>query len=50
MTLDDLDIWLVIHSQFVGTDSKSGISFVLNNALEAQNSCKVTNITVEMGY
>ena len=28
-------------SQFVGADSKSGISFALNNVPEAQDSCKV---------
>ena len=50
MTLDDLDTWRVIYSQFVGADSKSGISFALNSALEAQNSCKFRNITAEMSY
>ena len=47
MTSDDLDTWRVIHSQFVGADSKSGISFALNNAPEAKYSCKVRIITAE---
>ena len=50
MTFDGLDTWRVICSQFVGADSKSGISIALSNAFEAQDSCKVRNITVEMSY
>ena len=42
MTSDDFDTWRVVYSQFVGADSKYGISFALNNVPEAQNSCKVT--------
>ena len=41
MTLDDLDTWRVIFSQFVGADSVSGIHFALNNDPEAQDSYKV---------
>ena len=53
MTPDDFDAyfdWRVVYSQLVGADSKSGISFALNNVPEAQDSCKVRKITVEMGY
>ena len=50
MTLDDLDIWRVIRSQFVGADSKSAISFALKSDPEAQDSCKVRIITAEMSY
>ena len=31
-------------------DSKSGISFALNNDPEAQGSCKLRIITAEMSY
>ena len=41
MTSDDFDTWWVVYSQFVGSDSKYGISFALNNVAEAQDSCKV---------
>ena len=41
MTSDDFDTLRVMYSRFVGADSKSGIIFVLRNALEAQDSCKV---------
>ena len=41
MTSDDFDTWRVVYSQFVGADSKFGISFALNNVPEAQDSCKV---------
>ena len=41
MTLDDLDTWPDVYSQFVGVYSKSGISFGLNYVPEAQHSCKV---------
>ena len=41
MTSDEFDTWGVVYSQFVGADSKSGISFALNNVPEAQDSCKV---------
>ena len=47
MTFDDLDTWRVTYSQFVGADSKYGISFALNNDPEAQDSCKLRIITVE---
>ena len=40
MTSDDFDTWRVLYSQFVGADFKSGISFVLNNVPDAQDSCK----------
>ena len=51
MTSDDFDTWQVVYSQFVGADSKSGISFALNVVPKAQDICKVRNkITVEMGY
>ena len=51
MTTDDLDTWRDIYSQFVGADSKSGISFALNNDPEAQASCKFRIIiTAEMSY
>ena len=40
MTFDDLETLWVIYSQLVGDDSKSGISFALNNVPEAQDSCK----------
>ena len=48
--LGDLDIWRVLHSQFVGAGSESGIGFALINVPEAQESCKVRKITVKMGY
>ena len=41
MTSGGLDIWRVLHSQFVGVGSESGIGFALNNVTEAQESCKV---------
>ena len=41
MTSDDLDTWWVFHSQFVGADSRYGISFALNNVPAAQDSSKV---------
>ena len=50
MTFDDLDTWRVTYGQFVGADSKSGISFALNNDPEAQGSCQLRIITVEMSY
>ena len=50
MTSDDFDTWRVVHSPFVGSDSKSDISFALNNVPEAQDSCKARKITVEMCY
>ena len=50
MTFDDLDTWRVTYSQFVGADSKSGISFALKNDPEAQGSCKLRIITAEMSY
>ena len=50
MTFDDLDTWWVIYSQFVGVNSKSGISFALNNDQEAQDSYKLRIITAEMSY
>ena len=49
MTFDDLAIWRVT-CQFVGADSKSGISFALSNDPEAQASCKVRIITAEISY
>ena len=48
MNFDDLDTWRVIYSRFVGADSKSDISFAINNDPEAQDSCKVRIITAEM--
>ena len=50
MTSDDLEIWRVLYNHFVGSDSESDISFALNNVPEAQDNCKVRQITVEMGY
>ena len=41
MTSDDFDTWRIVYSQLVGADSKSGISFALNNVPEAQDRCKV---------
>ena len=41
MTFDEIDTWRFIYCQFVGADSKYGISFALNNVLEAQDSYKV---------
>ena len=41
MTSDDFDTWRVVYSKFVVADSKSGISFALNNVPEAQDSYKV---------
>ena len=41
MISDEFDTWPVVYSQFVGADSKSGISIALNNVPEAQDSCKV---------
>ena len=41
MTSGDLDIWRVLHSQFVGASSESGIGFALIDVSEAQESCKV---------
>ena len=38
MTSDDLDTWRVLHSQFLGADSESGIHFAPNNDPEAQDS------------
>ena len=48
MTFDDVDTWWVICSQFVGADSRYGISFALNNDPDAQDSCEVRIITPEM--
>ena len=50
MALDDLDTWRVMHSQFVGADCKSGISFALNNDPEAEDSYTVRIITSEMSH
>ena len=50
MNFDDLDTWRVIHSQFVGTDSKSGINVALNSDLKAQDICEVRIITAEMSH
>ena len=51
MTFDDFDTWRVIYSQSVSADSKSGISFALNNVPDAaQDSCKVRIITAEMSH
>ena len=50
MTLDDIDTWQSIYSQFVGADSKSYISFALNNNIEAQDRSKVRIITAEMSH
>ena len=41
MTSDDFGTWWIVYSQIVGADSKTGISFALNNVTEAQESCKV---------
>ena len=50
MTFDDLDTWRVIYNQFVGVDSKSGISAALNNNSYTQDSCQIRIITAEMSY
>ena len=50
MTSDDFDKWQVVFSQFVGTDSKSDVSFALNNDPEAHGSCKLRIITADMSY
>ena len=50
MTFGDLDTWRVISNQFVGVDSKSGISVALNSNSQIQDSCKVRIITAEMSY
>ena len=50
MTFADLDTWHAIYSQFVGADSKSAISFSVNNDSEAHHSCKVRIITAEMSH
>ena len=50
MTSEDFDTWLVVYSQFVGADSKSGISVALSNAHETQDSCKINIITAEMSH
>ena len=42
MTSDKFDTWRVVYSQLVGSDSKSGIRFALNNVPEAQDSCNVS--------
>ena len=42
MTSDEFDTWWVVYSQFVGDNSKYGISFALNNVPEAQDNCTVT--------
>ena len=47
MTFDDFHT-PVGHSQFVGADSKSGITFAPSNDPEAQDSCNVRIITVEI--
>ena len=49
-TFDDLDTWLITYSQFVVADSKSDISFPLNNDPEGQDSCKIRIIMDEMSY
>ena len=49
MTLDHGDRQ-VTYSQFVGSDSKSGIRFALNNDPEAQNSCNFRIIAAEMSH
>ena len=41
MTSGDFDTLWVVYSQFVDADSKSDISFALNNVPEAQDSCEV---------
>ena len=41
MISDEFDTWRAVYSQLVGADSKSGVSFALKNAPEAQDSCKV---------
>ena len=41
MTFDDIDTWLVIYNQFVGADSKSDISYALNNDPKTQNTVQL---------
>ena len=50
MTSDDFDTWRIVHGQFVGADSKSGISFALKTSLRLMIAVKLEKITVEMGY
>ena len=50
MTFDDLGTCKVTYSKFIDTDSKSEISFALNNDPEAQDACKVRIISYEMSY
>ena len=50
VTFDDLDTWLIIYNQVVVADSKSDISFAVNNDPEAQDSCKIRIIMDEMSY
>ena len=49
MTLDDLDTWWVMYSQFLGADSGSGIYFALNNDLEARYTYTVRIVMTENG-
>ena len=49
MTSDEFDPWRVVYCQFVGADSKYGISFALNNAPEARDSCEVRKINGRNG-
>ena len=51
MTLDYLDTWLIVNSQFVGADSKYGIGFALNTSLRLRIAVKLEKkITVEISY
>ena len=47
MTLDDLDIWWLLYSQFVDADSESDIHFALNIDPDAQDSYTFGIITAE---
>ena len=50
MTSDDFDTSQAVYCQFLDADSKSGTSFALHDVSEAQDSCKVKKVTVQMGY
>ena len=50
MTVHDIDPRRVTDSQFVDTDSESGIRFALNNYFKAQDSYKFRIKTSEMRH
>ena len=50
MTSDDFDTWRFVYSQFVGADSKYGISYALNNVPGLRIAVKLEKIIVEIGF